>query len=244
MKNVRTFALLLLATVLVARGSNAQTPARDPSTRLREVLPADVAERVLARIADARARQLPAEALENRALKFAAKGVDPKAVERSVNEQAQRMESARSALVSGRGSKPAGDEIEAGAEVLRKGVDGAAVAQFAKSAPHDRPLAVALFVVGSLTDRGLTPGQALQRVLDGLNARASDADLESMPGQLPAQANAGQANRPAETGQAFGQSHKPTTTGRPAPAGPPAGLPANGGKKSNPGQTHRPPPNN
>jgi hypothetical protein len=242
MSNIRSFALLLLTTVLVAQGASAQTPAKDPSVRLREVLPADVAQRVLARIADARARQLPAEALENRALKFAAKGVDPKAIERSVDEQAQRMESARSALVSGRGSKPAGDEIEAGAEAIRKGVDGPSVAVLAKSAPRDRSLAVPLFVIGSLTDRGLTAPQALQRVLDRLNARASDADLESLPGELPAQAIAGQANRPSDTGRDFGQSHKPTTTGRPATAGPPAGVPANGGAKSNPGQSHRPPP--
>ncbi len=239
MSNIRSFALLLLTTVLVAQGASAQTPAKDPSVRLREVLPADVAQRVLARIADARARQLPAEALENRALKFAAKGVDPKAIERSVDEQAQRMESARSALVSGRGSKPAGDEIEAGAEAI---VDGPSVALLAKSAPRDRSLAVPLFVIGSLTDRGLTAPQALQRVLDRLNARASDADLESLPGELPAQAIAGQANRPSDTGREFGQSHKPTTTGRPATAGPPAGVPANGGAKSNPGQSHRPPP--
>jgi hypothetical protein len=242
MTNIRTFAVLLLATVFVAQGSSAQVPSSDPSTRLREVLPADVAQRVLARIADARARELPAVALENRALKFAAKGVDPKAIERSVNEQAQRMESARSALVTGRGSKPAGDEIEAGAEAMRKGVDGASVALFAKSAPRDRSLAVPLFVIGSLTDRGLAPRLALQRVLDGLNLRASDADLESMPGELPAQAIAGQANRPAEPGRDFGQSHKPATTGRPATAGPPAGVPGNGGAKSNPGQAHKPPP--
>lgn len=244
MNNIRSFALLLLATVLVAHGSSAQTPAKDPSTRLREVLPADVAQRVLARIADARARQLPAEALENRALKFAAKGVDPKDIERSVNEQAQRMDNARSALASGRGSKPAGDEIEAGAEAMRKGVDGASVTLLAKKAPAGRSLAVSLFVIGSLTDRGLSSGQALQRVLDRLTVRASDADLESMPGELPAQAAAGQANRPAATGRDFGQSHAPTTTGRPATAGPPAGVPANGGKKSNPGQSHRPPPTN
>ena len=244
MNHIRSVVLLLLATVLVAQGSSAQTPPRDASTRLREVLPSDVAERVIALIADARARQLPAEALENRALKFAAKGVDPKAVERSVNEQAQRMESARAALVSGRRSKPAGAEIEAGAEAMRKGVDGAAVALFAKSAPRDRSLAVPLFVIGSLTDRGLAPATALQRVLDRLNARASDAELESMPGQLPAQAIAGQANRPEERGRGFGQSHKPTTKGRPATAGPPAGVPGNGGAKSNPGQGHKPPPSN
>ena len=242
MNNIRSFALLLLTTVLVAQGSSAQTPAKDPSTRLREVLPADVAQRVLARIADARARQLPAEALENRALKFAAKGVDPKDIERSVNEQAQRMDNARSALASGRGSNPAGDEIEAGAEAMRKGVDGASVTLLAKKAPSGRSLAVPLFVIGSLTDRGLASDQALQSVLDRLNARASDSDLESMPGELPAQATAGQANRPAATGRDFGRSHAPGTTGRPANAGPPAGVPANGGAKSNPGQSHRPPP--
>lgn len=241
--NIRSFALLLLTTVLVAQGSSAQVPARDPSARLREVLPADVAERVLARIADARARQLPAAALENRALKFAAKGVDPKAIERSVNEQAQRMDNARSALASGRGSKPAGDEIEAGAEAMRKGIDGPSVALLAKKAPSGRSLAVPLFVIGTLRDRGLSSGQALQRVLDRMNARASDDDLESMPGELPAQAIAGQANRPAEPGRDFGQSQKPAARGRPVTAGPPAGVPANGGAKSNPGQSRRPPPN-
>lgn len=230
---IKSFALLLLATVIVVQGASAQVPARDPSTRLREVLPADVAQRVLARIADARARQLPAVALENRALKFAAKGVAPLDIERSINEQAQRMESARSALSSGRGSTPAGDEIEAGAEAMRRGVDGAAVALLARSAPRDRSLAVPLFVIGSLTDRGLPSDQALQRVLAGLNARSSDADLERMPAELPAQAVSGQANRPAETGRDFGRSHKkPAARGRPATAGPPAGIPGNGGEKS------------
>ena len=233
MSIIRSFALLFLTMALVAQGSGAQVPARDPSARLREVLPADVAQRVLARIADARARQLPAGALENRALKFAAKGVDPKDIERSVNEQAQRMESARSALSSGRGSAPAGDEIEAGAEAMRKGVDGASVARLAKRAPQDRSLAVPLFVIGTLTDRGLPLNQAMERVLAQLNARSSDADLERMPAELPAQATAGQANRPAETGRDFGQSHrKPAAKGRPATAGPPAGIPGNGGAKS------------
>jgi hypothetical protein len=235
MNQIRSFAMLILAIALNAQGSIAQTPARDPSARLREVLPADVAQRVLARIAEARARQLPAEALENRALKFAAKGVDPKNIERSVNEQAARMETARAALASGRRSTPAGDEIEAGAEAMRKGVDGASVSLLAKSAPSGRSLAVPLFVIGSLTDRGLSSADALQRVLVRLRARASDTDLESMPGELPPQAVGGQANRPASTGRDFGRSHKP------ASAGPPAGVPGNAGAKSNPGQSKRPP---
>ena len=242
MNAIRFAAALSLATALVVPRAGAQAPAKDPSARLREVLPADVARRVLARIADARARQLPAAALENRALKFAAKGVDPKDIERSVDEQAQRMESARSALSSGRGSAPAGDEIEAGAEAMRKGVDGASVALLAKSAPSGRSLAVPLFVIGSLTDRGLSSDQALRRVLTRLQARASDSDLESMPGEVSAPGASGQSNRPAETGREFGQSHKRPNTGRPATAGPPAGVPGNGGAKSNRGQGHKPPP--
>ena len=241
MNPIRSFAVLTLAIALSAQSSLAQTPAKDPSARLREVLPADVAQRVLARIAAARAHQLPAEALENRALKFAAKGVDPVSIERSVNEQAARMEVAKGALASGRASAPAGDEIDAGAEAIRKGVDGSSISFLAKSAPTGRSLAVPLFVIGSLTDRGLSSDDALRRVLARLNARASDADLESMPGDLPANAGA-QGNRPSSTGRDFGQSHKPASAGRPATAGPPAGVPGNGGVKSNPGQSHRPPP--
>jgi len=237
----RSVALLFLAAFMVARGSSAQTPARDPSARLREVLPSNVAQRVLARIADARAHQLPATALENRALKFAAKGVAPTDIERSVNEQADRMEMARAALASGRGSTPSGDEIEAGAEAIRKGVDGAAESLLAKSSPSGRSLAIPLFVIGSLTDRGLSSNEALQRVLARLKARASDSDLESMPGELPSQADAGQARAANNNGRNGGQG-RPAGAGPPASAGPPAGVPANGGSKSNPGQSHRPPP--
>lgn len=230
MKQIQTFSLLFLAMSIITQGSSAQTPATDPSTRLGEVLPADVAQRVLGRIADARARQLPAEALENRALKFAAKGVAPEAIERSVNEQADRMVVARTAIARGRGGAARADEIEAGAEALRKGVDGAAVSTLAKSAPRDRSLAVPLFVIGSLTDGGLPLNQALARVLAKLEIRASDADLERIARELPAQAAQGQANRPSQPGAA----KRPATIPRPASAGPPPGVPANAGVPANP----------
>src|SRR4051794_34810633 len=166
MMRTTRFSVAICTLSLVASVSSAQTRAQDPSARLREVLPPDVAQRVLATIADARARQLPATALENRALKFAAKGVEPTRIERSVNEQAGRMDAARNALVAGRRSQPAADEIEAGAEAIRKGVGGAQVSLLAKSAPSGRSLAVPLFVIGTLTDRGLPSSQALQRVLE------------------------------------------------------------------------------
>ncbi len=235
MRTLRFIALLVVAMLSLPPILGAQVPAKDPSARLREVLPADVAERVLARIADARAHQLPAEALENRALKFAAKGVDPRNIERSINEQAQRMDSAKSALESGRGSAAAGDEIEAGAEAMRKGVDRRAVSLLAKTAPRDRSLAVPLFVIGSLTDRGLTADQALQRVLARLQARASDADLENMVAQASGRGNAGEGRSGVGRGEARGLG----TTGRPATAGPPAGVPGNSGKSR--GQRRGPP---
>ena len=235
---VRLIGVSVLALIALSRVVGGQVPGKDPSARLREVLPAAVADRVLARIADARAHQLPADALENRALKFAAKGVDPRNIERSINEQALRMDSAKVALERGRGASAAGDEIEAGAELLRKGVDGQQVSLLARTAPHNRSLAVPLFVIGSLTDRGIPADQALQRVLDRLQAHASDADLESMSSDVSGRGNSGQGQGEGNNGRSNGRALG--RTGRPATAGPPAGVPGNNGGR-NRGQ-HRGPP--
>lgn len=219
--------LAMIGASLVAAGTlGAQTPAFDPSTRLREVLPADVAQKVLATIADARAHELPARALEQRALKFAAKGVEPNLIARSIEQQEDRMEKAKDALDDAR--KPSDDEVEAGAEAIRQGVDGAAVSELAKSAPSGRSLAVPLFVIGSLVDRGLPSDEALARVLAKLQARASDREIEQIPEGLgPSQGNRpATAGRPANPGKALGT----TKTG----AGPPAGVPANGGRGAKP----------
>jgi hypothetical protein len=236
MMHNRLFAAVAVAALFSVGTAAAQTPAHDPSARLKEVLPADVADRVLAKIADARAHGLPAGALEQRALKFAAKGVPPRDIERSVTEHADRMEKAKTALASAREQKPSDEEIEAGAETIRKGVDGSAVSALATSAPSGRSLVVPLYVIGSLIDRGLPSDDALKRVSERLQARASDADLEQMPGELPAQAVSGRANRPAETGRDLSATKRPASTGSSAQGGsaggPPAGVPVGGaGKK-------------
>ena len=239
MRFTRTLATLVAVSALSVSAVGAQTPATDPSARLREVLPADVADRVLARIADARARQLPAAALEQRALKFAAKGVAPRDIERSVGEQADRMEKAKQSLETARAEKPSGDEVEAGAEALRKGVSGSEVSALARSAPSGRSLAVPLYVIGGLMDRGLPSDQALARVQERLQARATDRELES----LPAQAVAGKAHKPAETGRDLAATKRPGSAGRGTVGGPPAGVPGHGGSGTppeSPGQGHRP----
>jgi hypothetical protein len=242
MRHSRTLAMLAIATLLggsAALPAAAQTPAKDPSARLKEVLPADVADRVLATIAQARARELPAAALEHRALKFAAKGVAPSDIEKSVSEQEERMVQAKAALQKTRSAKPTDDEVEAGAEAIRKGVDGAEVSALAKSAPSGRSLAVPLYVIGSLIDRGLPSDQALQKVQERLQARATDADLQA----LPAQAVAGQSNKPAQTGRDLAATKRPAGAGAGrAASGAPAGVPANAGAAVRPTvpQGHRP----
>jgi hypothetical protein len=223
----------LFATAIAFAGVGAQTPAADPSAKLREVLPADVADRVLAKIADARAHELPAAALENRALKFAAKGVAAKDIEDSVDKQADRMKKAKDAIEQGRGKKASGDEIEAGAEAMRKGVDGAKLSALAKEAPSGRLLAVPLAVIGSLIDRGIPSAEALKVVQAKLQARASDRELEDIPGSI------GRAHKPALTGQDLAATKRPPTAGKPATAGRPATVPANAGKPASPGSQGR-----
>jgi hypothetical protein len=243
-KNSRTL-LSTVALLCGAAAASAQTPANDPSARLKQVLPADVATRVLAVIAKARSRDLPADALENRALKFAAKGVAPDAIERSVAEQEVRMEHVRDTLQNARGRKPSGDEVEAGAEAVRKGVDGAKVSALAKSTPSGRSLAIPLYVIGSLVDRGLSSDSAFKRVQERLAMRASDSDLEKMPGELPAQAqgqgqgNTGRGNKPAETGRELAETKRPgsaagASQGGGASGGPPSSVPGNGGARAKP----------
>ena len=211
MRNTPTFKAVVAALGIVAGAATAvgaQTPAFDPSDRLREVLPADVADRVIARIAEARARELPAAALENRALKFASRGIEARDIERAINDHAARMDAARRLIRDARGPRVDGDEIEAGAEAMRQGVDGAVVSELAKSAPSGRSLAVPLLVIGTLVERGLPGDEALARVRDRLEARASDADLERVPGEMG-------RGRPTAPGTGVTPPQRPTNPGRP-----------------------------
>ena len=217
----------LVVVAMMAPVAGAQSQAADPSDRLREVLPAEVADRVLATIAEARARELPPQAvaaLENRALKFASRGVAPSDVERAVREHGARMIDARGAIQSGRTQPAAGDEIDAGAEAMRQGVDGESVSALAKSAPSGRSLAVPLFVIGSLVERGLPADQALARVQERLTARASDRELERMPGEQGRgrPAGVGPGQRPSGTSR---PDNMPATPGRPPVAPTPIGRP-------------------
>lgn len=223
--------LSVIATVAAFASAGAQVPAADPSTQLGKVLPPEVAERVLAKIAAARDVGLPAQAIENRVLKFAARGVPAADIERSVNDQVDRMQKAKSAIEKGRGGKARGEEVEAGAEAMRKGADVALVSDLAKSAPSGRSLAVPLFVIGSLMEEGMPAHDALTRVKERLDQQATDRELEGLPGDIA------QAKKPSKTGQDLAATKRPANVGQPGTAGPPAGVPANAGKGVSPAGT-------
>lgn len=205
---------LLVALVFLAQTARlqAQTPAYDPSSRLSEVLPAAVVDQVLQRIADARALQLPAAAIEHRALELAAKRVDPQLISADAGRTLDHLAAGRAALANGGAQQPTDGEIEAAGTALGKGVDGAQVSELARSAPSGRDLTVPLFVISSLVDRGLPSDAALAQVLQRLTERASDAELAQM-GNRPDWAGTG---RPDVTGTDLAATKRPASAGRPA----------------------------
>ena len=215
MKRILVGAMLLFATAASAQN------AKDPSARLRQVLPAKVADHVLATIADARSHSLPAAALEQQALRMTRKGAKPADVESSVDRSADDMKKAKAALETA-GRKPTSDEIKAGAEVIGHGVDGSQVSALAKSAPSGRSLAVPLYVTSHMMDHGVKASAALARVHARLLQKATDR-------QLIAEENATASdNRPSTANKEGGLAHRPATAPGMAVRGaaPTAGRPA------------------
>jgi hypothetical protein len=220
----------LVATTALASPAWTQTPAADPSTRLRSVLPEAVADRVLATIAAARARGLPAQALEHRALEMVAKGASAADVERRTSLRAQALADANDAFGRGGRKAPSSDELDAGADAMMRGVDGSAVSALAKETPSGRSLAMPLFVVTSLLDRGLPADSALARVAERLRERASDRELAGENGPREGSERGRSVEAPGRSGS---RGHAPTDVGR--DAGRAGGKPDGVGVPSNPG---------
>lgn len=198
-------ALIMSACAFAAAPLAAQTPSADVTDRLRAVLPGEVADRVLTRIDQARAHQLPAKALESRALELAAKGVAPADIETGIARHANRLGAARAALVQGGRAAPTDEETEAAELVIRHGA-GSAISALAQSAPSGQSLAVPLFVLAGLLDRGLPSDQAIARVHAALLERGASRiarpparELRGKPTTVPS--NNGRRNRPHAPGQ-------------------------------------------
>lgn len=221
MRTLKLISGLALLPLLLA----AQQSTTD---RLRAVLPANVADTVIAIVTDATNHGLPGQAIADRAIETIAKGRSGADASAAARALAADLAGARDAIGSA-GRTPDSTEIEAGASAKQLGVDGAAISKVATAAPSGRSLAVPLAVLGALVDRGLPSDDALASVLSRLQAHASDAQLADMPG---------------EAGRLIAQGYRPSDVGRALAAGRPAGLPANGGRSgtrpTTPGHPGRP----
>jgi hypothetical protein len=213
-------AHVLVAIALIA-GPAAAQDVTDVAERLRNHLPARVADEVLQRIAEARAQGLPAAVLEHGALELVAKEVPAGAVARSVDAQARGLAAASDALARAGVPAPTPDEVEAGADAMARGVDGQGVAQMARAALSGQSLAVPLIVLASLIDRGLPSDAALTRVRDRLQARASVTELTDASAPVAA----GRPATPGAVGLGIADAASAGARGR---AGPPVGVPAPG----------------
>jgi hypothetical protein len=209
----------------------AQTPAHDASGTLEQVLPPSVAEQVLATIAEAQSRGLPATALAHRALELTAKGMPPTDIPGAIAGVETAMGAGKAALAAGGRAQVSDAEVEAAGVAEGNGVDGTTISALAKSAPSGRGLAVPLAVLTALMDRGLPADDALARVVARLEARASDQELAA----LPDQAGNGLDHWPATTAQTLAASRRPAWAGPPGvtPGGvsPPVAAPPGSGAR-------------
>lgn len=226
-----TLIVLAAGALALPAGLAAQVPAHDPSSTLEQVLPPSVAQQVLATIADARSRALPAAALEHRALELSAKGMPPADIPGAIAGVETAMGAGKAALAAGGRAEASDAEVEAAGAADANGVDGATISALARSAPSGRSLAVPLAVLTALMDRGLPADDALAQVVARLEARASDQQLAA----LPDQAGNGLDHMPATTGQTLAATKRPAWAGPPAmtPGGvsPPVAAPPSSGAR-------------
>ncbi|MEX2467889.1 MAG: hypothetical protein WD995_13350 [Gemmatimonadota bacterium] len=194
---MKTTMYALIAALVLPLSANAQ---QDPTERLLEVLPQDIAADVLSHVAAARDQGLPPNAVANIAMESITKGRSGEEVLAAVELVVGDLGRARDAL-SASGRAPGEGEIEAATAAMRMGIDGDAVSALARSQPSGRSLSVPLLVIGGLAQRGLPSDQALTAVSDRLAARAGDAELL---GDFPEVGrDLGRAMRPDETGPAL-----------------------------------------
>src|SRR4029079_3308157 len=83
----------------------------EPVDRVRQVLPAEVADQVIAIVSEATSHGLPGDAVAERAIEAKAKGRNGAEVSAAARSYANDLASGRDALKQG-GRQPEGDEIE------------------------------------------------------------------------------------------------------------------------------------
>ncbi|MEJ2186486.1 MAG: hypothetical protein P8Z36_11160 [Gemmatimonadota bacterium] len=244
-------AIAAMAMAALAGPLSAQESAME---RIRAALPPDQVQAVEQVLARARQQNLPTEPLMEKALEGVAKHAPPPLIVQALNQLSRQLGEARALLKNG--APPAGDEVAAVADALRRGVPAKAVRTLHEQAGPGEPVALAVHTLGDLLDRGVPVNSALD-VLKAWREHGARADeLREIPaavegmirqGEMPGEAAAAVASavRAGQRAGAMGTrgnmpnagKGQPGMNGRP-PVPPGAGPPS--GKPSQPGQ-HKPP---
>ncbi|MHB1312163.1 MAG: hypothetical protein ACYC3L_09115 [Gemmatimonadaceae bacterium] len=171
--------------VVAAPPASAQASAQARATtdlHVPDAFSASAKARLHAMYADARKRDLPAEAMEKRVAEGEAKGASEAAIIAAAGKVQANMEMSQEAMLAAGRPHPSGEECERGAMLMARGVTSVQIEQMARHTPSDRSLVVAFDVIGRLADQGLPVTQALARVQAKIDGRASDAALVTLAG--------------------------------------------------------------
>jgi hypothetical protein len=185
------------------------------------------------RIEDAKARAaqagIPTELLDARIAEGRAKGVAEDRIAQAVERRANGLAQAQDAM-SRQGRRATTAELSAGADAIEAGVDGSSL-RIVIQAARDEERPVALAVLGELVRQGLPVGEALNRVTLALQKRGDAL------ANLPHQAAAERGGRPAGAGPPAGVGGRPdgASVPRGGAGGPPVGVPAAGQRPGQPG---------
>ena len=176
----RQLAWIGSAILLLSTGRALAQAPEDAQARLLRILPNDASRQVIQTLEEAERHGLPVAILQRRALELSAKGVASDRIVEAIAKYSERFKLALTALKTGRSAEPTGEEIDAGATALRSGMDRATLAEFARSAPSDRSLALPLLMVASLADRHVPLDSAVEEILAGLRLGKSDLQLSTL----------------------------------------------------------------
>ena len=127
----RTLTLLTGLTVLPL----ALAAQQNAVARLQQVLPASVADSVIAIVTNATNHGLPGQAIAERALETVAKTRNGQDAQAAAQALASDLQASHDAL-AGSGHQPSASEIEAGAQAMELGVSGSTISALAQRSSY------------------------------------------------------------------------------------------------------------
>jgi len=132
---------------------------------------------------DARAHELPPDAISHRVAEGEVKGASEATILASAGRVKANMEASQQAMVRGGRAHPTPEECERAGSVMERGVTSVQIETMTRRTPSDRSLVVAFDVLGRLAANGMPVTQALAQVQAKIDGRASDAALVALAGK-------------------------------------------------------------